>query len=471
LLEVLDPFPDYAQHLVGFPDRNQAKSVVQKVKKSFTVSCPASVTTPTFDAVIFFSGNLYPGTITDIQGNVQTPEKGLVYSDGSLDVPSGDGYYPIQTFTSYVVPAGAPVFPDSPSWADSNVDRYSGISFSEYVFDRTRLLGGGVEVTNTTPELYRGGMIGIADVSSEAPEIVTTILRSDNMNLRVDLPTVRFNAPPTNIGQFQQLPGKVRWGAEEGCYAVLKMSKNDNDFEVQHAAAQAYFPSYPALIDNTTRSAVTGVLAPGTVIVATTASSDIPKQVLTQPPMLLKCPFDLKVIYLTGCDSHSTFQVDVNLILETIPDTNDVRFLSIASPAAPMDEPAIELYSRVAGDLPPAVPVSENASGGWFSSLCDVVSDWAPTVGSLFGPTGTAIGSGLKGIAGMAKGFFPQAMAKKRESLTLNNDLKEEKTEMKKLNRKLSQVKIAPSIRKKMPKKSGKNRKLEVLAIADPRRR
>lgn len=405
---MLDPFPDYSQHLVGYPDKNQAKSVVQKLKKSFTLACPASVVSPTYDAVIWFSGNLYPGNTRDGSNNYQGAMLGSVGSDGSVNIANGSTSYPLHTVTSYVVPAGTDVFPSSSGWVENNQDRFSGLSFDEFVVDRTRLIGGGIEVTNTTPELYRGGMIGVADVSSASVEITGTVLRGDVNNLRTVVNTALLSAPPANIAQFQQLSGKVRWGAEEGCYAVLKMNKEANDFEIQRPAVLSYMPAYPGKANNNPIVRAYGVVSPGTCLIATTASADVPKQVLAYPPISLLTPFDLKVIYLTGCDSHSTFTIDVNLIIESIPDTNDMRMLSLAAPAAPVDNHALELYSKVITDLPAAVPVAENAGGGWFSDLCDVVADWAPTVGSFFGPTGTAIGGGVAGLAKMSKGFVPK---------------------------------------------------------------
>jgi len=362
---------------------------------------PASVTTPTWDAIIFFSGNLYPSKFTDYGSNTSDSCLCSISGDGIVQYPSTRVNYPINTITSYAVPAGSALFPNSSGWSDTNADRWSSTNFEEFVYDdRVRLLGGGIEVEDDTPPLYRGGNIRILDVPcSWTPSTMYTI-RGDISGLFEPIQSALMNAPPINSAQATQY-ASVCWPTEHGCYAVFKQSKVDNPFRPPTGAQPLYFPAFDMASDCTaTGTTQYGVGNPGnwqTFFSGTRA--------VVRAPPVLPTPFDMKCIVLTGLQPQARLLVSVNMLFETLPTAEDLKELALATPSPQWDERAIELYSHVINDLPSAVPFADNSDGSWFSRVAEALRDYAPTIGSALGsviPGAGALGAVLGKAGGLA---------------------------------------------------------------------
>jgi hypothetical protein len=58
LKTVLDPFPDGKDDICGYPDENESKSIVMKIRQGLDISLPPSITSGNVDVLIFTSGNL-----------------------------------------------------------------------------------------------------------------------------------------------------------------------------------------------------------------------------------------------------------------------------------------------------------------------------------------------------------------------------------------------------------------------------
>jgi len=448
LLETLDPFPDYSQHLVGEVDKFQARTLVRKVKKSMTLSAPTSVT-GNWDALIFVPNNLFSGVFTS-GGNTQNTIPCQHFYDGAIIYPTSGGVYPLQSLTAYVVPTGSDVFPTNATWpwTETNVNRFSGISYEEFMTDRCRLVGGAIEVTNTTAELYRGGQILIGDISSTFESSVSVTMRQDVQNLIAPLPTKIMNGPPNNYATARLVPGAVSWGADEGCYAVLRRSKVENHLNPPIAQQLLYVQSANLASTITTSSYDVGVGNPGVWTVMSTGNTNLPYVLQNRYPPTLVTPFDGKFIYITNQDPHSNFVIDINLIMEFLPDSGNVLDQTLASPSPQLDQVAIELYSHVLNDLPSACPVAENASGDWMKSVASALADWAPVVGSTLGtfgvPGAQMLGQGL----GKAGQWFNETgfdkLVKKKDDLSAKSQANAERRRTKKVIKANAQVPKAP---------------------------
>jgi len=387
-LEVLDPFPDYAQRLVGECDAYQSKTVPRKPKKSFTVKKPASVTSDTWDVLIFTTSNLLPYSLTDFAGDTQTPMTAPVVSSGEIRIVS-DSYFPLQFITAYAVPTGSPMWPTADSFVETNTDRFSGVSFEEFAQDRVRMIGGAVEVTNDTAELYKGGHMYIADVPLAAVPQISSVFRADFQNFRANLNTEILGAPPANPAQMKLIPGCISQAAEDGAYAVLRRTKLENPFSPSLPKCLVYTQSADISTDQTGSSHYDMcVMNPGTWEVTSTSNTFIPKQLLTTLCPTNMVPFDIKCIMFTGLLPQVTLTVDINIIVESVPDSGDVKDLALASMSPQYDPSAIELLSHVINELPPGVPVCQNASGDWFKTVAAGLEDWAPVIGRALGTFG-----------------------------------------------------------------------------------
>ncbi len=386
---------------MGCPDQYQGKTVTRKARQSFVLTVPTSVTTPTWDCIIFFSGNLYPSSFKDFSGNVCDTSFCSLGTDGIVQYPAAPIYYPINTITSYAVPAGSPLFPDSATWSETHTDRFSSTNFEEFVFDdRVRLLGGGIEVEDDTPPLYRGGNIRVLDVPCSWDPSTRFTVRGDLSGLFEPVQSALMNAPPINSAQATQY-ASVCWPTEHGCYAVLKQSKMDNPFKPPMSGQPLYFPAFDMVSDCTANGSVQyGVGNPGTWQSFFSAS-----RALVRGAPVLPTPFDMKCIVLTGLQPQARLLVSVNMLFETLPTAEDLKELALASPSPQWDMKAIELYSHVINDLPAAVPFADNADGSWFSRVAEALRDYAPTIGTALGtviPGAGAIGSVLGKAGGLA---------------------------------------------------------------------
>jgi hypothetical protein len=450
LMQILDPFPDYRQRIVGMPDENQASSLTRKIKLSFNIQCPTSVVTPTFDCLICFVPNLFEPSSSNSVG-VKHPRSLYMGKNGTVTDPtnSSNAIYGIGPVFSYCVESGNTVFPTSGLFTDNAAGRFTKLDLTPYLnTSRVRMLGGGIEVTNTTPELYRSGAISVCDISSEF--ISVNILTNDQTinNYNSTVPAHMMNAPISNLASMRQAPGSVRWNADDGCYAVLRQSKKENPFRHPVSAAQLYYADYfvPTSSSEFFGLDYTGVGNFG-VPINTSATNGTFQPYL--PPPSLPVPFDMKCILLTGCDSHSTFTVDLNLLLEYIPAQDNFMDQALSVPSPRYDPIAIELYSRVMSELPPAVPVWENAEGDWWEKVLDGIAKWAPSIGSVVPlPGAGAIGSlvGQSASAGKLLGNWIQDRAK---ADIARKEAKKEKKEVERLAKNLADASLNARPKKK----------------------
>lgn len=425
--------------------------MTRKVKSQLTIEKPASVTTPTWDFLIFFSGNLYPSKFNNQANNLFDTVAAQYFNNGVVIVPNPLVKYPVNTIQVYAVPSGADVFPVDNTWNDTNLDRFTSINFEDFVFDdRVRLLGGAFELEDDTPEIYRGGNIRILDVPCSWTKAQVPIIRNDlgggTQSMFAERPAILMNAPPANIKQAAQYAGSVAWGAEEGCYAVLKQSKLDNPFSPPLTAVPIYSAGLDAISDTFTNplQGQACVMNAGAWSVDSTGNGALPNQLRVEGPIVLPASFDMKVIHVTGVQEQARFTFYANMLFETLPTAEDLKELALAVPSPDWDENAMILYSHIANSLPPAVPFADNASGDWFKSIASALRDYAPTIGSALGtviPGAGLIGNALGKAGGLAadnadkiEGAFSKMRINAQEARDAATAKRKEKKAAKKTN-------------------------------------
>jgi len=282
---------------------------------------------------------------------------------------------------------------------------------------RCRLLGGAIEVHDTSPELYKSGSLTVADISSALDES-SCLVRDNAQDGSIGIvPCYSFNAPPATLAEATVLPGSQTWEAKEGVYAVLKQSKRENPFEVTQYGSPLWVDSVPTGGQFST-PAQRGVGTPPEFQTYSTnpgpgvATYLVPFGIPVQPT-----PFDIKVILLSGLDPNGSYRVNFNIILEAIPDITDQRLLVLAKPSPRLDMNALELYSETIRELPSGVPVRMNSSGEWFSKVLGVLDKFAAPIGNTLGalgvPFAATIGNGVSKAAGLGKDLVDKKLAAK----------------------------------------------------------
>jgi len=373
LTTATDPFHDTAVEASGYPDINTVSTLTQCFTYTTSISTPTPLTNATFDAHVFFvpvSPDVYAGSeqrfiATDFNASQQVIKDATINPAVSL----GPGY------NAFVSQSGSPFFQGG-SVAYPTIELDATIEGGCY-----RLVAAGVEVVNTTAELYKSGSVTyyrapshsvIATPTSQVQQWPTTV--------------ATFSLPPFTQNQAQLYPTSRTMPAAEGYYGIATLN-SDPKFQsaVGNSVLGLQAPDIQQIDSGNNQLAfisagIPGIPAPGTPSKTGTA------RVL---------PFDVHGAIFTGLAAQSTLQVTTRYYVERIPSANDANLLVLARPPTPFDPTILEIYSRVLCQLPIGCTVKENPLGEWFNDVLEAVITYAPAVGAAFGGLGPAFGSGI----------------------------------------------------------------------------
>jgi len=292
---------------------------------------------------------------------------------------------------------------------------------ASYVGTRGRVIGGAIEVADTTPDLYQGGSLVAYSFSSDMERGVNLIQDSSSgEQYSYTAGYIRSRPPPSSVQDAMNIPGSVKWKSREGAYAVLRASKNDNP-PVEPVYAERLF------INGTTRTAATptfgfgvGQLAGDNIVIApANPSTTLAGAAVAQ---CVPLPYDNHGIYLTGLQQEAVIEVTCRWYVEQFPAPYDTTLVSLQQPCAPYDPNALEIYSRIANEIPVAVTLDQNETGGWWNGLMTKIASLAPTIGSALGTVipgagliGTGVGKAAELLAGMRLGEKAQKEVDQRK--------------------------------------------------------
>jgi hypothetical protein len=348
----LDPFKDAERDAKGMPDMVASRSIIQVVPQSIEISNPAPGAN--WDASISLSPLVTKCTMAKYVFNPDYPNlyniagvTGGPVVFGGLEVRSATAGTTLdpQTMTD-TLPLPASFIPDG----------------------NVRVLGMAMEIHNTTSPLNRQGDILV--YRDQAPPLneTTNVMIGNSLSV---IPTFgsfnTFNLPsvPETLKSARIMPTARSWKAEDGAYCVSTMSSSDNP--PVDATSLLVWPqgSDDAGAKYLPLNATVGIGAAFAAVVPTGSS-------VTPSAKPLFTPLNLVGAFLTGLSDATTLRVDVKWILETFPDHDDVNLVVLAKKRPALDVVALELYSRMAHNLPPGVPVADNAAGDWIAGLADL---------------------------------------------------------------------------------------------------
>jgi len=389
LLQALDPFYDGEHQVSGYPDRCSGKSVVQTVQRRLTLKCPASVTTGTWDAHIMFLPELRDYTTNNSQTGATTSSFPAQTSFSTATrqystFAGGTKNYPFRApFNIVTCPTGNSTAPLSNTWDNTGKEFY-GVDLSPYAYNQSRIIAGGFEITNTTPELYRGGSIICYEVQNTTQENINALLIEPSSNKQST--NITSSSPPGLSSAAISIPGATEWDASEGCYMILKQNKQENPPQDDVFKDRIFNYGSNDFVRTTP--------IPGFGLFGQVITTDL----VYQPPQIHPIPFNSCGAYLTGLNAQTTLSFNVRLFVETFPDASDQILVPLMSPSPQYDYVALELYSRVTRELPVACVVSDNASGGWFDDVLKFLGQNAGKIGESLGgiiPGASLIGNGI----------------------------------------------------------------------------
>lgn len=418
LKNCLDPFHDTDVAISQFPDGNTRPSIVQEVRSSVSFSVPSGSDLICNLMPFMIGPNALSAPMTGTRAGLQYSEavsgggqvscsaEGVVAglfttpTPGFLDlftVASGNLYYPngVNAWTSDAAAARTRI-------AVPNMASVSSGS--------RRLLSVGLELHNTTADLYKQGTItcyrkqqsysqarylaGTPNAISTAPGAVKfgTSFGAGSSVTPLGFPPTMHSAylPPASVGAAMALPGSRQWEAKEGAYLVGTLADPMNQ------AMRPNEQGFPMLIayDVDVAEPLGAVTAPNDCIIypnlfPSTYSAVVAPAYLTGKQAavdFIQTGFNNTGFIATGLGANSTFTLTIKAIWEFAPSVveNVGQSLVWLAKAPPRYDPAfLELYQDAARSLPVAVMVKENPAGEWYNTVTGLLKSAVVNAGSL----------------------------------------------------------------------------------------
>jgi len=402
LVQALDPNHDFERRVVGYPDIESSKTVVQKIKKQYQLNAGAIganwdchiATLPELVAPYSTMQNSYT-TVGTFDDNTSLITEGA----GSLD-----GRFAPVVWNS--VASGQPTFPNSSAWNPTG-GFVNVASFNEYLTSPSRLVGWSLEVHDTTAEINKQGTVTTYRMPQEH-QTGRVLYSGASLGAGhfADQFSVKSRMPPATVDEAMLYAGSVQWEAREGSYAVCTMNSLDQPI-ASHSHALRILErgtaiEYPGSTVNQSIVMTDSFIASGQAA---------PYSWPTKACHPLN--WDTSGIYFVGLSASSTLTLTVTLIMETAPQ-NDPKLSVLAVPSPKLDYAALQAYSNVIRQLPPGVKARDNAAGDYFRKVLTLVRDFTPVVTRNFSdPRVQALGAAIQGAASLGLQVLPKKKNKK----------------------------------------------------------
>lgn len=349
----LNPFSDYQQELVGFPDSNAQPSVVMMYSSQSNVTAPISAAGGNYDCYVVSTSMDADSTSTGFCANVNGGN--VVYNSSAY----ATHVFEVHPLTIMTGPANSDVSPLS----TAGTEFVQGLNSRNVPNMFGRVIAQGFEVTNTTAEIYKQGTVTCALVPA-VPDQDVTLNLIDSQKAASDMPqhckiNPRF---PVNIAELTAIPQSCRWEAAKGAYVVPRLS-GVPAVERSDAYAGLFF------YDDTHQAAFTP------------STGFNPAPTIIKPTLTTSAhnSFSNAVAYFQGLSNQTTLTVTYRTIMEYFPDANS-QLITQASPSAVYDPFVMQIYNEAVKTAPFAVPVGQNAAGDFFRKVLGAVRYAAPTI-------------------------------------------------------------------------------------------
>jgi len=413
----LDPFHDTPTRIAGLPDADNSSTVVQLLKKTLSISAPAG-TVGNWSFSCFNTNLMYKtamaaaarikGGFTQVQvvdvAGTPTVTSGACSGDVNevaYDTPSCDvGTLNVWSWTDDRGTIQKPFFPNGYPG-----QRFTVPAKTQYLdcqpntlqeaASKTRVIGMGFELHNTTAELYKQGTLTISrapsnsrdssiraykdiDPNLAAAKIVETSISPTLNTLYMDGTTRKHVGPPQSLEDALSYVGSIQHEAAEGAYVACVLDTDACKLEYgsvrNHDIGGCQLYVDPSVLPVPETSYVT---CPD-LFYHTRRTCFYNKAKYNA-----ECPFQVSTIMATGLSPQTTFTLEFKVLVEIAPHLNDPVYGPLAwsaSPSAAWDKRALALYQASASILPVGVKVSENADGDFWEIVRGIVSDVAPII-------------------------------------------------------------------------------------------
>jgi len=420
LIAAVDPFHDTPLDVKGYPDNNEAASVLQVVKLSAPIVAPAAAGSGNWDCHIhqfpWMSANTgLGGNFSNTIGGDQTTGYGSFFLGANNSTPSNIAHSTNQwgglVYDSVASAANTFLYTDAGTSVTPFISQLQPYTNGEF-----RVVAMGFEVVNTTSDLNIQGLCTVyrqpcADLNSAK----TTLVTSGNVTSSGGaISTLNFGyadllqtaAPPANTGEALLLEGSRQWKAKEGAYVVSTFNSPDDPTGANNTT--------PVMSLSSSDSAPNRwvMVFPPTNLPSTWGSFSIPVTGTTFNFNLLPTggcnfqPFNHSGAYFTGLSNSTTLQLNATYYIERFPSQQDSALVVLARNSCHGDHVALDLYSEIIKEMPVGVPQRMNGMGEWFADAVSSATDFiAPVLSAIPLPMAQTIGAGLKVAGNVAKSY------------------------------------------------------------------
>lgn len=371
----LNPYSDFQQDLVGYPDVNTQPSVVRMFSTQTTLSCPSGVSS-NWDCAIYST----PIDSTGAVSVARLTDGTVYYTSTALSSTSLWG------LTAVSAAAGSDV-----SLLSATATR-TGLNSRNVVGEQGRVIAKGFEVNNTTADIYKQGTMTVALVPA-CTEQDTSVLYVDAAASPVNLATMHCKSIasfPETLAEVRAIPQSSQWEASKGVYFVPRLTMA------------------PPVIKETV-AGVAYETSTGSVASAVTSIDSTHAVVSTNIPIISTCAHDSfcnGVAFFSGLSSQTTLTLSYRTVVEYFPRPSS-NLVSEATPSAAYEPEVFEVYNQVVKVAPYATPVDQNAAGDFFRKVLGAVRTVAPIASKVLTPFPLA--SKAVGLVGRAAAMVPMS--------------------------------------------------------------
>jgi len=404
----LDPFHDTEIDPQGWPDLTTSPSVVQVYKASLTITAPSGVGSSNWDCHIWNSPYFSIGA--PVGGlNVPPTASTLTYVQNSAGNNVGFATYSSNGNAQYA-PVGLNVttfLTGSPPTSFVNFPASSTATMQSLQVPQTlskgasRVFASGIEVHNTTPQLYRGGSVLVyrQPLDDNAYHSTVNVYQNASSTSWSAVDVLPVPEPPNSLAVALQLKGSKQWGAEDGVYQVhglhsTNLPTNGNTYVV---------PSYWHDDPETGSTDYT----PTMQLVSATLEGVAANQTFWTE-------FDTSGCWFTGLAPQTILTLNWNVYIERFPSQLNTDLVLLAKQSPEYDVMGMELISAVGRTMPVATFVNNNDLGSWFSDILSTGAEYvAPLLQAMPHPIAKGIGTALSAGSTMMKGWNKKPAAER----------------------------------------------------------
>jgi len=418
LKAAVDPFHDTPLDVCGYPDTNEAASVVQVVRVSANIAVPSSVTSPNnWDCHI----HSFPwfGVDSPLIGTIQTNDIGT-QNYGPLAITNFNATTaPMGNLGVCSVPAGTATWDSGASNTDSHIQFPLLSQIAPYLRGEYRVIAKGYEVINTTSDLNVQGLVTVyrqpfPDTDTAKGQWVFETQEGGGPTISAQgFPSAVWTEfPPENSGTALLLDGSKQWKAKEGAYVVDTLNSEEIPAGIDLACCVLKPPTTDTNF-STNGALISGVAAKLLMSVPPTSTTNTYYGI--GPVGLLPTKFNQSGVYFTGLSYSTTLTLNAIYYIERFPSQQDSDLVVLAKHSCRSDPVARALYSEIIRMMPVGVPQRMNGMGEWFA---DAVSSAADFISPVLSAIPTPMTQGLAGIVRTAGGVAKSLGSKKEAPAT-----------------------------------------------------